>query len=56
MPEENLEMPQPPVVVSLPIADRPRSFAFYHDGLEFGAIGEPAEDPVLDSQSVLVRE
>jgi predicted lactoylglutathione lyase len=35
-----------PVVVSLPIADRPRSFRFYRDGLGFEPIGEPAEDGV----------
>jgi len=35
-----------PVVVSLPIADRPTSFAFYRDGLGFEPVGEPAEDGV----------
>ncbi len=37
-------MPQVSVVVSLPIADRRISFAFYRDGLGLEAIGEPAED------------
>ncbi|MDQ6687718.1 MAG: VOC family protein [Actinomycetota bacterium] len=35
-----------PVVVSLPIADRPISFTFFRDGLGFEAVGEPAEDGV----------
>lgn len=35
-----------PVVVSLPIADRRNSFAFYRDGLGFEPVGEPAEDGV----------
>jgi predicted lactoylglutathione lyase len=35
-----------PVVVSLPIADRPRSFRFYGDGLGFEPVGEPAEDGI----------
>ena len=34
------------VVVSLPIADRQRAFAFYRDGLGLEAIGEPAGDGV----------
>ncbi len=39
-------MPQPSVVISLPIADRQTSYAFYRDGLGLDAIGEPAEDGV----------
>lgn len=39
-------MHQPPVVVGLPIADRPTSYRFYRDGLGFEAVGEPAEDGV----------
>jgi predicted lactoylglutathione lyase len=39
-------MSSPPVVVSLPIADRRRSYAFYRDGLGFDAVGTPAEDGV----------
>lgn len=35
-----------PVVVCLPTADRPTSFAFYRDGLGFDPVGEPAEDGV----------
>jgi hypothetical protein len=34
------------VAASLPIADRPASFAFYRDGLGFDPMGEPAEDGV----------
>jgi catechol 2,3-dioxygenase-like lactoylglutathione lyase family enzyme len=34
------------VVVSLPIADRRTSFAFYRDGLGFAAVGEPWEDGI----------
>jgi len=39
-------MPHTPVVVSLPIDDRPASFAFYRDGLGFEPVGEPAADGV----------
>lgn len=39
-------MLQPPLIVSLPIADRPTSFAFYRDVLELEPIGAPAEDDV----------
>jgi predicted lactoylglutathione lyase len=35
-----------PIVVSLPIADRPASFRFYRDGLGFTPVGEIAEDGV----------
>lgn len=35
-----------PVVISLPIEDRQTSFTFYHDGLDFEPIGEPAEDGI----------
>ncbi len=34
------------VIVSLPIADRRTSYAFYREGLGLDAIGEPAEDGV----------
>jgi predicted lactoylglutathione lyase len=33
-----------PVVVSLPIADRRSSYAFYRDGLGFEPIGDPGDD------------
>lgn len=39
-------MSHTPVVVSLPIADRPTSFRFYRDGLGFEPVGEPADDGV----------
>jgi predicted lactoylglutathione lyase len=39
-------MVRSPIVVSLPIADRPSSFRFYRDGLGFEALGEPADDGV----------
>ncbi|MER7330603.1 MULTISPECIES: VOC family protein [unclassified Micromonospora] len=35
-----------PVVVSLPIADRPTSYRFYAEGLGLDAVGEPAEDGI----------
>jgi uncharacterized protein len=39
-------MPQAPLIVALPTADRRTSFAFYRDGLGFEPVGEPAEDGV----------
>jgi uncharacterized protein len=39
-------MPLSRVIVSLPIADRRTSFAFYAEGLDFEAIGEVADDGV----------
>lgn len=39
-------MPTGPIVVCLPIADRPRSLAFYRDGLGLAPFGEPADDGV----------
>ncbi|QKW05079.1 VOC family protein [Streptomyces sp. NA04227] len=39
-------MPQSPIVISLPTADRPTSYAFYGDGLGFDAVGEVADDGV----------
>ncbi|MEU9510421.1 VOC family protein [Micromonospora sp. NPDC048170] len=35
-----------PVVVALPIADRPTSYRFYSEGLGLEAVGEPAEDGI----------
>ncbi|MEU6075888.1 VOC family protein [Micromonospora sp. NPDC047074] len=35
-----------PVVVSLPIADRPTSYRFYSEGLGLDAVGEPADDGI----------
>jgi predicted lactoylglutathione lyase len=37
-----------PVTIALPIADRKRSYAFYHDGLGFTAPGEPDKDGLLE--------
>ena len=34
------------VTIAMPIADRQRSYAFYHDGLGFTAPGEPDKDGV----------
>lgn len=39
-------MSHPPVVLGLPIADRPTSFRFYRDGLGFEPVGEPADDGI----------
>jgi predicted lactoylglutathione lyase len=39
-------MPLSPLIVSLPIADRRTSLAFYAEGLGFEAVGELAEDGV----------
>jgi uncharacterized protein len=39
-------MSRAPVIISLPIADRRTSFAFYRDGLGLDPFGEPAEDGV----------
>jgi predicted lactoylglutathione lyase len=35
-----------PMVIALPISDRPRSYRFYAEGLGLQALGEPAEDGV----------
>ena len=35
-----------PFLISLPIADRPRSYAFYQEALGLEAIGELADDGV----------
>lgn len=39
-------MPVTPVVISLPIEDRRRSYAFYRDGLGLEPIGQPVDDGV----------
>jgi uncharacterized protein len=39
------------MIIALPIADRPTSYAFYRDGLGFEAFGEPAEDGVPEPLS-----
>jgi predicted lactoylglutathione lyase len=35
-----------PIVISLPIADRATSYAFYREALALEAVGEPADDGV----------
>ncbi|PYI67669.1 glyoxalase [Arthrobacter livingstonensis] len=39
-------MKRSPIIVSLPIADRRKSFAFYTTGLGLHPVGEPADDGV----------
>lgn len=45
-----------PVVVSLPIADRPTSYRFYSKGLGLVAVGEPAEDGVPEPLQFAVND
>jgi uncharacterized protein len=45
-----------PLVISLPIADRPASFAFYRDGLGFEPVGEIADDGVPEPLQFAVNE
>ncbi|PRX99513.1 VOC family protein [Allonocardiopsis opalescens] len=45
-----------PVVVSLPVADRRRSFRFYRDGLGLDPVGEPAEDGVPEPLQFAVND
>ena len=49
-------MPHQPVVVSLPVADRRTSHAFYRDGLGLEAVGEPAEDGVPEPLQFVLGE
>jgi uncharacterized protein len=49
-------MPQTPLIVALPTADRRRSFAFYRDALGFDAVGEPAEDGVPEPLQFAVND
>ena len=49
-------MPQTPLIVALPTADRRRSFAFYRDALGFDALGEPAEDGVPEPLQFVVND
>src|SRR6266568_3957497 len=39
-------MSSSPILIGLPIADRPRSYRFYRDALGFDPVGEPAQDGV----------
>jgi uncharacterized protein len=45
-----------PVVVSLPITDRQRSFMFYRDGLGFDPVGEAAEDGIPEPLQFVVND
>jgi uncharacterized protein len=45
-----------PVIVSLPIADRRTSFAFYGEGLGFDAIGKVADDGVPEPLQFALNE
>jgi uncharacterized protein len=44
-----------PVVISLPIADRPRSYDFYRRALGLKAVGEPADDGVPEPLQFVVN-
>ncbi|MFC4020959.1 VOC family protein [Micromonospora sp. GCM10011542] len=44
-----------PVIVSLPIADRPTSHRFYRDGLGLEAIGEVADDGLPEPLQFVVN-
>jgi predicted lactoylglutathione lyase len=54
--EEDTRMRYTPVVVSLPIADRRTSFAFYGDGLGFKPVGGLAEDGVPEPLQFAVND
>ncbi len=45
-----------PLIVSLPIADRRDSFAFYRDGLGFEAVGAPADDGVPEPLQFVLND
>nr|MDT0667659.1 VOC family protein [Micromonospora sp. DSM 115978] len=45
-----------PVVVCLPTADRPTSYAFYRDGLGLEPIGELADDGVPEPLQFAVND
>jgi uncharacterized protein len=49
-------MPQAPLIVALPTADRRTSFAFYRDGLGFDAVGEPADDGVPEPLQFAIND
>jgi uncharacterized protein len=44
-----------PIVISLPIADRPTSFRFYRDALRLEPIGEPVEDGVPEPLQFVIN-
>lgn len=45
-----------PVVVALPIADRPTSYRFYSEGLGLEAVGELAEDGIPEPLQYAVND
>ncbi|TNH30349.1 VOC family protein [Micromonospora orduensis] len=45
-----------PVIVSLPIADRPTSYRFYRDGLGLDAVGELADDGLPEPLQFAVND
>ncbi|WBB78330.1 VOC family protein [Micromonospora sp. WMMD882] len=45
-----------PVVLGLPIADRPTSFRFYREALGLTAVGEPADDGIPEPLQFDVNE
>jgi hypothetical protein len=45
-----------PFLISLPIADRPRSHAFYTEALGLESIGEPADDGVPEPLLFVLNE
>jgi predicted lactoylglutathione lyase len=45
-----------PIVLSMPIADRPRSYAFYREALGLHAVGELADDGVPEPLQFEVNE
>jgi predicted lactoylglutathione lyase len=49
-------MTHSPIVVSLPIADRRTSFAFYGEGLGFQPTGEPAEDGIPEPLQFVLND
>ncbi|MEV1328254.1 VOC family protein [Micromonospora costi] len=49
-------MPASPVIVSLPIADRPTSYRFYSEALGLATIGEPAADGVPEPLQFVVND
>ncbi|MFG1648739.1 VOC family protein [Micromonospora sp. NPDC049275] len=49
-------MPPTPLIISLPIADRPTSFRFYRDGLGLEAVGEPADDGIPEPLQFVVND
>jgi predicted lactoylglutathione lyase len=54
--EEATWMPDTPVIVSLPIADRPTSHRFYRDGVGLEPVGEPAEDGVPEPLQFVLND